>query len=260
MSRIIFDEPGMFGRVCVVEGFSRRRLFIDDQLQGGMYVHSGKLQPLGENAYLYGWLIGGVHHPRSDAVMVGLGSSAGAITLLAEFPDMQLTVVEIDPTIIKAVESCFPFADEYIDQGRLQIVNADAQDFFERNESFDICFYDAYNGGESVADLPLAAACESCDSVYINVIDTLSGPHLKRCCDTLEKTGHQVGEIYRCQDGRGRFKTMANWVVSTDEPQWELLDSYEPLAESHIQGHPLEDARRMFHQVRRQALSACEYA
>lgn len=247
-------EEGKFGPVAVVDVNGARRLLINDQVQGGVYLVDGEPSTISEVAYAYGWLVAGVHRPEAEAAMVGLGSGGGVTTLLENFPHMMLTVVEIDPTVVRLVEEHFPDVARFQDTGRLHIVTADARDYFEGPHDFDLCLYDAYDGSNAVNDSALEAAAQRCDVVYVNAIDSDDGPSIQSCAKILEQAGHHVAEIYRCHARNGN--RLANYIVATENPDFELIDRFEPFARTPLGGRPVQRAREMYELVSGQALSA----
>lgn len=118
-----------------------------------------------------GWLAAGVKEPKGDFVMVGLGSGAGAVGLLLNFPECYLTVVEYSPEVRELAEDAFPVLRFLQDQGRLVIVIEDAGEFFRTpQERWDVGLADAYVGENDHLTHYLDDFVKATDHQWFNVI------------------------------------------------------------------------------------------
>ncbi|NEO78757.1 tetratricopeptide repeat protein [Moorena sp. SIO4G3] len=136
---ILAEAEGMFGTIRVLDESGERLLYVDEELQGinnkqpSAQEWEGSCRsgpgPVSNNFFVAGFLLMGCQIPNGSGLVIGLGCGAGAISLLANFPQMQLTIVEIDPVMIELCLTFFPLVQYYIDMGRLKIVEADVKSF-----------------------------------------------------------------------------------------------------------------------------------
>lgn len=238
---ILDTVPGMFGAVTVADQDGCRQLFIGRQCQGGVYLDDGEPTAISASAYQAGWLLAGVMHPDGTGVMLGLGSGSGAVALLNNFDEFMLTVVEIDPVVIKLACEHFPALNDLQDQGRLQIVLADATEFLmdtaSHEESFDVGFLDSYQG-ENTGHAPpalIGLLGATCSAIYANVIGRRDGPEMKDLIKALDNVGQPAVDLFKCNS----MGALANWIVTTEHVDAEDADEFEPRGA----GIPGEQAR-----------------
>jgi hypothetical protein len=137
--------------------------------------------------------------------MVGLGSGAGAVALLDNFPALDLTVLEIDPAVIDLACEHFPLLNHYQDLGRLRLVRCDAerylQEAHQRGERWDVGFCDAYQGHNDlcVSPLMLVSLLGACRDVWFNLIDASTGPSIHGLQEALQELRQPLRAIFDCQ-------------------------------------------------------------
>lgn len=240
---------GKFGDILVTDGNRSRRLYINRELQGGALFTPGAETvdpslsgpgPVSEAKYALGWLLAGHLNPQASVLMVGLGSGAGVVQLLANFPDVDVTVVEIDPAIKQVATECFPLLEYYSDQGRLNIVIADATDFLADKGVWDVGMADAYTGQSYDLEKGyFPTFCQHCASVYVNSIGSLMGASMLDVVDLMDEYGHVAHSFFQpnqLSDGGIDPRATSNWIITSDvfdEPlvaqlkQWEPFPQYE---------------------------------
>lgn len=231
---------GKFGPVTIETTSNSRRLLINDQVQGGCFLQppasilSSDLGdgpgPVSESPYVYGWLMAGLQYPAGTGVMVGLGSGIGAVCLLTNFPDINLTIVEIDPVVIKLATENFPLINYFRDLGKLEIVEADASKYFSKPRHFNFGLADAYTGSSRLVDTYLVALIKACDSLFFNCVDALNGRSLREVCRLAAGVGKPIECIYKLYypNTNPKFSSMSNWILATDSiSDWEM-DGFEP--------------------------------
>ena len=190
--------------------------------------------------YMHGWVGAGALTPEGDFVMVGLGSGAGAVGLLMAHPGVHLTVLEINPAVIRMAAQAFPILGLLEDEGRLQVVQGDAREWLETlPDTWDVGLCDAYTGAEGfqceTAYLP--ALLERTRATWLNVI----GAPLRGPTDQVVQIAHwmalQGRPILAAYSPDPRQGATANWLLSSqpDSPD-DLLGQlpYGGRAPAHL--------------------------
>jgi spermidine synthase len=84
------------------------------------------------------------------ALVVGLGGGSLSKALLAQFPQLQVDSIELDPEIVKLAHQYF----DYRDGPRCRSIVLDAREYLEKNNStYDLIVLDAFDGLEIPAPL-----------------------------------------------------------------------------------------------------------
>ncbi len=236
---------GMFGKIEVIDSDDDKRfLLLNGQIQGAGFLqpdgtavspfmkNAGPLVPA--SSYMYGWLLAGAMHPSASAVMVGLGSGMGAIGLLHN-SSMDLTVIEIDQVMVDVARQSFPLLQHYEMEGRLNIVTADAKDYLEQSDTFDVGFADAYDGQSyNIKNSYVPLLLEKSRHFYANVIDPIDGAStrlLLRLAQTVQKP-IQYRIHTSCEQSIDSTQYQpANWLMTTDMLNPLLLDQLYPFNE-----------------------------
>lgn len=79
------------------------------------------------------------------ALVVGLGGASLSKALLAQFPELQVDSIELDPEIVKLAHQYF----FYRESERCRSIVLDAREFLEKNNStYDLIVLDAFDGLE----------------------------------------------------------------------------------------------------------------
>lgn len=149
----IFETSfGLFGSICVGKTFfpSRYWMKIKDEIEGQVFAdENGNPSAIAVSRYLYGFIIPAWHFPKSHSLMLGLGAGIGAVMLLTLFPELSLTVVEIDPEVIRLTRTHFPLVSLYEKQQRLTMVQANAHDYIcQTSQKFAFALVDIFTGDE----------------------------------------------------------------------------------------------------------------
>jgi hypothetical protein len=235
-------KNGLFGPIEIRDTAVSRQILLNGQVQGGSYfnpsagVFDDELPhdapgPVAESAYALGWLIAGVLNPTGSGLMIGLGSGAGVVQLLANFPGVDLTVVEIDPVMAQAALTSYPLLDWYMNNGQLNIVIGDAADYLKaRYDVWDFACLDAYTGEQDLKFDHLALAAERADDLYLNVIDTLDGPILDAVLTQLREEGKPAKDVFKIPPYGHEipYTKRSNWMVTTQHLDWQALGLFEP--------------------------------
>lgn len=236
----------MFGPVEVQDFGSTRELRINGQVQGACFKQpAARLFGLASDGpgavpvsrYMAGWMLAGIDNQAGSGVMVGLGSGTGPCALLANFPNIDLTVVEIDPVIVKAAVQFFPLLGHYMDQGRLSIVTSDALSWLVKcQDEFDFACADGYTGENKVVSDYMPRLIELSQRIYVNCIDRVGGESFVELYNLLTDFEKPATELYCC-NGQASTRFPQNLiitnVVEADETARDLfipfsgLDQYD---------------------------------
>lgn len=234
---------GMFGPIQIVRRDDIQALLLNGQVQGSAFLEpSAKTVdpsldgpgPVSGSPYTYGWLLAGIQQPYGSGLMIGLGSGIGAVQLLYNFPQLDLTVVEIDPVMAEVALRNFPLLDHYLNLGRLNIVIADAEQYLTTADHFQIGLADAYDGGASFQLVTgyLAKLCQKCDDVIINVIDSPIAQHLAAVAAVCEEQGHPIQYVMRATPPEVAVNAMpkANYILTSQALSLQDVDAFIPFA------------------------------
>jgi hypothetical protein len=235
-------RKGMFGPIHVVKRDEVQALLLNSQVQGSAFLEpSAKIVdprldgpgPVASSPYTYGWLLAGVEQPYGSGVMIGLGSGVGAIQLLYNFPQFDLTVVEIDPVMAEVALRNFPLLEHYLDQGRLNIVIADANEYLRTADHFQIGFADGYDGGASfqLVTSYLSKLCVKCDDVIINVIDDPLARHMAAVAEVCAEGGHPIQYAMKAVPPEvTQALPKANYILTSQALTLRNVDAFIPFA------------------------------
>lgn len=237
------------GWVDVIDLGTTRQLRIDGQVQGSVFheppasiVDSGLSGPGPVSAapYTLGWQAAGAHKPTSHALMLGLGSGAGVVAFLFDYPG-RIDVVEYDATIIQAALESFPLLQYFIDQGRLAIHHGDAADFVRRLHpgAYDVIFHDTYDGKTALTlGGPgfFGLLARVTPKIWVNFIGAMTSTAMAELILDMTHAGvpprfaavldHSLRSPFGVDGG-----SSYNWIVSSEETNPEILDAMSPYAD-----------------------------
>lgn len=142
---LIFEKNTFYNRVRVMEkntpnNDKLRFLILDTTIEGGQYLKSREI-PIAYQRY---WELAKVLCPNlKRAAFLGGGAFAMPEALLDAFPEAEVDVMEIDPTVIRVARKFFRI-NKY---PGMNVYASDARRFLARNDkAYDFIFGDAYNG------------------------------------------------------------------------------------------------------------------
>lgn len=233
---------GTFGQIDVVDRPDQRLLVMNNQIQGAAFLSPGaefvdpQLSgpgPISSSAYALGWLAAGHCAPAAQALMIGLGSGAGACQLLWMFPWIELTIIEACPEVERVARESFPLINHYSREGRLRVIRGYAQEVLSRSTAeWDIGLADAYTGQSEATDINyLDELIDRCADVWLNVIDVPDGRHLAQTADRLAAADRPAAGYFRAVDILRASRTYmgpANWIVTTVDPPLAQLEAWRP--------------------------------
>lgn len=263
---ILAKTEGLFGSVQIVDTPDSRSLCLGEQVQGTVCQQPTAAEfeptcrlgpgPLSPNRFAAGFLLLGYAMRRSHGLVIGLGGAASVVMNLACFPEMSLTVVEIDPVVIKLCLTFFPLVQHYIDQGRLTIIETDALDFLQTNrQSFDFVQFDAYQGSPDVpAPFRSVEVIRQMGAIapilFSNIIGKLTDPAFHQVLAIFDQAGCPMHTLYPSESIEGKESTHLNWIGSTYP--LSIPDDFVPFA--HLSGSAVEALWQNFNLLKDRAV------
>jgi len=256
---------GKFGPIAVRDQGGIRKLFLNDQLQGGSFLNPSASVvdaglsgpgPVSSSPYSYGWLLAGISNPTGSGIMIGLGSGAGATQFLYSFPEADLTVVEIDPKMVDVACSNYPLLDYYCNTGRLAIVVQDAESYLaEEEDVWDFSLSDAYTGGKRGDISFLPGLCRRSENVYLNFIGHLGDQEMLRTLEELRTLKHAPTEVYKATYPQyvKDFSGLSNWII-TDALVPETVETFKPFPK--LSGKNVEFGRELWNLMLRSSVTS----
>ena len=149
---ILKTSHSLFGKITIGETLDPhvRWMKINDEIEGQVFLNDdGSPSAIAASRYLYAFIIPAWHFPNSHGLMLGLGAGIGATMLLTLFPELSLTVIEIDPEVIRLAREYFPLVSFYEAQGRLHIIESSAENYvLQSQEKFSFTLLDVFSGDE----------------------------------------------------------------------------------------------------------------
>ncbi|NER34438.1 MAG: hypothetical protein F6J93_10505 [Oscillatoria sp. SIO1A7] len=269
---VLAVEEGMFGTVKVTDTAEFRTLWIGNQSQGTVCKKpaANECEPtcrpgpgfLPNSFFAIGFLLVGCKLPHSSGLVLGLGCGAGIVMSLACFPQTRLTVVEIDPVVIRLCLTFFPLVQHYIDAGRLEIVEADAEAFLASNrKQFDFIQLDMYQGNNEFS--PQYGSVEfvklmktSAPLLFANIIGKLDEPHLHRVLAAFDEAGDPIHSLYPSLPIDEKETTYKNWLgLNHDVVIPADFIPFADLSPDRVEPDKLEGVRGNFAALRKNAVS-----
>ena len=213
--KLLHSRQGLFGPITVTQDNDKRYLFINNELQGQVFLDKKTSEPSLQSASIFAdaWLIPAFHNPIAEVLIVGLGAGAGVLHLLNHFPDIKITVVEIDPVMIEVAIKYFPLLNQFKD--RLSIINQDICEFVETNNKvFNFTCLDAFNGTEVPAIVErdfYFKLMRFSDELWVNFIGNESDDYLRKIVE--------MDELIRCVFplSNTNNNNKQNWVLTSRE-------------------------------------------
>jgi hypothetical protein len=246
--KVLATAASRFGQIAIEEDEDRRWLMIGNELEGGAFLQPSSHDvssdiplgpgPVSDLPYSLAWLLAGTQHPSGEALMIGLGSGSGAIALLYNFPQLKVTVIEIEPNIIQLASQFFPLIPYYIASGRLQIIAADAASFITQWEKkFTFAMVDAFSGQGSLILTQqdfYQALIRLSKNLWINYLGVLDESAMQHLEQDLIALNLPINFKLRPRLGSNRIpynKTQIhNWVLGTQFPDLSKAISFKPYA------------------------------
>lgn len=198
---VIAEADGQYGHISVRDADGLRSLCCGALCHGSSYLESAGVGvgathapgPVPEGSYPLGWSFAALPEPDGHLLMGGLGAGAGVTMLLHEFPELRITVVEIDPVVIRLARAHFPLLDKYVSEQRLSIISADLLEVAQRfhRPTWSSALIDLYQES-SILHCPadLLVALRACTgNVWLNILDGAGRERVHHSCEVLRAAG-----------------------------------------------------------------------
>ncbi len=136
---IVHAEDTAYHRLAVVEDEDTRYLRFDASLQSAMYIDDPLRTRFRYTDYFH---LGLAYNPGAeDVLFVGLGAGSSPKRMLADFPDLELHAVEIDPAVVDVAYRWFELPQD----PRLTVETGDGRQLLAGSERrWDVIAIDAF--------------------------------------------------------------------------------------------------------------------
>jgi hypothetical protein len=239
LSDVILEEKEfVLGKIFVAQDMKQRRLFINQQNQGGLLLDSSKsdtsnLSTVPESFCSVIFYPAAKLFPDGKLLMLGLGSGAGIIALMTEFSELSITVVEKFQGVIDLALKHFHYLSEFVQQGRLEIVCNDGLSYIteisnrSQQAPFDAVCIDMYSGEQGYsfsleASNLSAIACVG-KTVWMNYIGKCKSNEFLQLLEAFKSVNvnfqymSSVFENFEC------IENISNLLLSTDDFDRDLV-------------------------------------
>jgi spermidine synthase len=136
---VVYAKDTQYHRLSVVEDDVTRYLRFDNSLQSAMYIDHPYRTRYRYTDYFH---LGLAYKPGARRVLfIGLGAGSSPKRMLREFPELQLTAVELDPVVVDVAHRWFSVPQT----PRLRIETGDGRRFLAKQPTrWDVIVIDAF--------------------------------------------------------------------------------------------------------------------
>ena len=210
--RVVYETQTPYQELQVIDLGGTRTLYLDGQRHSAMDLDDPRRHVFDYTRYFHLPLL--VVDDPERVLFVGGGGFTGPKRFVADYPDLTVDVVEIDPVVIDVAERYFGVEES----ARLRIHNAGGREFLrETDREYDLIVLDAYRQDKvpfeltTVEFMELASSRLTADGVlFANLISAPVGPASK-FYRAEYKTMHRVfPQVYS-------FPTVGGTVVQNVE-------------------------------------------
>ena len=247
-------------KLTVKWNHAKQWLLIGDEIEGQVYREPNAQQfgsqyhgpgAISASAYTYSFILAAYLHPQGHGLVFGLGAGAGIVMLLALFPQLTLTVIEINAKLIELAKTHFPLIRYYIEQGRLSIQQQSAADFVSHQPSFfDFTIIDIYKGDEDCQEnitlLPQIAP--HTHHIIANLIANFSDYDCSALLSNLKQKTQQDFVLFKCH---------MNWILSNISQLPIAITEFSLFP--HVSTDSAKMANEMFKTLLKQVPAKCFY-
>jgi len=179
--RVRFREDSAYHSIAVVEDEQTRYLRFDSSFQSAMELSQPFVSPF---AYLDYLSLTFAYKPEAqDVLVVGLGGGSAPKRFWRDFPDVDLTAVELDSAVVDVAYRWFALPRD----DRLEVVVEDGRQFLQRrDERWDVIVLDAYYADSLPFHLTtqefltlVRSRLKPGGIVVANIIGSVAGPNSK---------------------------------------------------------------------------------
>ncbi|MFW2441151.1 MAG: hypothetical protein ACN4GR_17470 [Arenicellales bacterium] len=208
-------EKGKFGQIHIYDFGGKRWLRNSQNIQAATNLSPSSHivhpdlpcgpGPVQGCTYTLGWLVVGASYSIGFGIVLGLGGAEGIVSLLFNFPNLHLTVIDIDPTIVDMVRKSFPLVKWYEQQGRLTIHIAAAENFFQSGpKSYDFAIFDLDDASPGIhsllqSDSFLLPLKRSSNSIWFNLLSRIERSDTQEFFKRLHSLGFGDLSVFSCQ-------------------------------------------------------------
>jgi hypothetical protein len=231
---------GRFGQLSVSDHGGVRTLSCSGICHGSMWldppaVIDGMIYrpgPIPEAEYLLGWLLAAAARPDGHVLMAGLGSGAGPIALAWAFPELRITVAEIDPAVVELARRHFPLLPYYEQQGRIRVVTQDIVElaWTSTTNDWSLACLDAFENGSHLHCPPalLQALHGRAEALWLNVLEVDNYRQTRRYADLLIDCGWEPTAVMAIVEPAGGGLMYGNVLLGTQPLALERLRNFAP--------------------------------
>jgi len=127
---------------------SFQKIEILDSIQyGKVLVLDGIIQTTENDEFIYHEMLTHIpmlSHPNATNILVIGGGDGGAVRELSKYPSVKITLVEIDPKVIKIAKKEFPNISHALNNKNVTIINDDGSNFIKQKyNEYDVMIIDS---------------------------------------------------------------------------------------------------------------------
>ncbi|MFB6070237.1 MAG: spermidine synthase [Halanaeroarchaeum sp.] len=237
----VYETQTPYQQLEVVDDGGVRTLYLDGMPQSATYVDGRQGYVFDYSRYLHVPML--VQDDVDRVLFVGGGGFTAPQRFVAEYPNVTVDVVEIDPVVIETAKRYFGLEESE----RLHVYRGDGREFLETTtRTYDLIVLDAYRADKvpfhltTVEFMTLASDRLDEDGMLVaNVISAASGPGSGFFRAEYATMGEAFPHVYAFPTSETPFLQNIEVVASKRELSRSLL---ERRAETRDVGVPLETA------------------
>ncbi|MFB6105113.1 MAG: spermidine synthase [Halobacteriaceae archaeon] len=136
---VVYETQTPYAHLQVVDEDGVRTLYLDGAPQSAMYIDGRQGYPFEYSRYLHIPML--MQSDVDRVLFIGGGGFSTPSRYIAEYPNVTVDVVELDPAVIRVAKQYFDVPDS----PRLNIYQGDGRNFLEStNRTYDVIVLDAY--------------------------------------------------------------------------------------------------------------------
>jgi hypothetical protein len=154
------------------------------------------------------------------------------------FPELTVTIVEIDPVVVDLATEHFPLVAHYRREGRLRVLVDDATHALaEGTAHYDAAFVDLY--GDTTAPLMRGIRLYEllrarADTVWVNVVDTQDPPMIGALIEEMRTASLPIGALFKPSaegpDAEEAGSGTGHWMIGSQMPDLDPLRRFTPFS------------------------------
>lgn len=137
--KTLFTKTTEHHQIVVTDNGEVRHLKFGDSLQSGMYVEDPVRSDFQYTEYFH--LVWVFKQDIRTVLFLGLGGGSAQKKFHADYPDLDIDIVEIDPVVVEVAQQYFHFSSG----SRLHVIVDDARTYLANTDKrYDLIIHDAY--------------------------------------------------------------------------------------------------------------------